>query len=194
MVSVRTVVCTPALYMCMLPTFSETRYMDKYTGTCCHPNACTLTQTLQATESNKPIGCCAYSTKQHSRRHSQNVHIGHGCQGRKMHDRHRLIMTWLQQAPDPQRWCTSHKWQPFIAAHLINAQSFVHLSCQPAQPRSTLVLSGQHCMPSIRIQTPLPCGYKVYKCVESRCDVSGWQQLATHQSAPVQSTATWQLT
>ena len=46
---------------------------------------------------------------------------------------------------------------------------FVHLSCQPAQQRYTLVLSGQHGEPSVRTQTPLPCGYNVYSYVETIC-------------------------
>ena len=82
-----------------------------------------------------------------------------------MHDQYRLLMTKLQQAPDFHGDAPSHGLQPSPDAHLINAQSFVHPSCQPAQPRSTLVLSGQRCKPSIRIQTPLPYGCNVHRCV-----------------------------
>jgi len=134
-------VCTPTLvliqapYMRALPTFSETHYMDKFTGKCCHTNACTLTHMIQATENSRPVGC----TKQHSRKHSRKGHTGHGGQGREMHDRYCLTTIGVQQAPDLERWCPSYTWQPFPTF-----TGFVHLRCQPAQPRNTLVLSGQH--------------------------------------------------
>ncbi len=90
-----------------------------------------------------------------------------------MHDRFRLIMARLQQAPDLQRW-----WVPFTQTAAIPC-----CTPHPSTGLSTRVVSlhsqntlwcsvGQHCKPSVRIQTPLPCGYDVYRCGNdmSRCD------------------------
>ncbi len=85
-----------------------------------------------------------------------------------------MLLTFTDGAP-------SHRRQAVPAAHLINAQKFVQLRCH---------LHNQQ----IGAQWELHGGHKVYTCVNRRCDVSRWQQLATQQAASVQSTATWQMT
>lgn len=87
----------------MLPTLIETLYTDRnrqvLSRDCMH--------TDKHVESNRNQQACSLTLKQHSRKHSQNVHTGHGCQGHKMHDRSCLITTRLhvQHAPDLHRWC-----------------------------------------------------------------------------------------
>jgi len=67
--------------------------------------------------------------------------IGHGCQGCEMHDRYRLSMTRLQQAPHLQRWwvpftqmaaiprCTPHP-STGLSTRVVSLHSQVHFGAQ----------------------------------------------------------------
>ena len=71
--------------MPMLPTFSETHNMNES-----HKRMYTDTNVASNRKQQAYRMPC---TTTHSKKHSQKMLMGHGCQGRKMHDRYRLIMT-----------------------------------------------------------------------------------------------------
>ena len=111
-----------------------------------------------------------------------------------MHNQYRLIMTRLQQAPDLQGWCQMAAIPRCIPHQPLN---FCLLELSACATQKHWVLGGQDCKPSISMQTPLHCGYNVYRhvaecvmCLDVIINVNSGLHIS-HLS--MQNTATWHL-